>query len=80
MNSARHQSAVRPELVVMAAGVVTASDNLTLETIGDLSAGTVVGHAQSNFSDPALSYVPAACGKRPKAKTLGRRICLEEEQ
>lgn len=65
MNSAGHESAVSPELVVMAAGVVTASDDLTLETIGDL-VPIRLSHAQSNFSDPAL-YVPA-CRETTEAR------------
>jgi len=61
MNNTGHGSVVSPELVVMAAGVVTASDDLAPETIGDLML-TRLSHAQSGFSDPVRSYISACQG------------------
>ncbi len=66
MNTTRHGSAVSPELVVMAAGVVTASDDLTLENIGDL-VPVRLSEPQPGFSDPSLSYVPE-CRETTEAK------------
>ena len=66
MNSTGHEPAVSPELVVMAAGVVTASDELAMDTIRDLTP-IRLSPARTNFSDPALSYVPA-CRETTEAK------------
>jgi len=59
VNSREPALAGNPALVVMAAGVVTASAEFAVETVGEF-APVWLPDTQSGFSDPSLGCTPTA--------------------